>query len=163
MARLSSSRSRLSGRNGGEALYADIGHFGRKSINIAWFVVVLPGLALIYFGQGALLLESPEASHHPFYLLAPNWATMPLVFLLTMAVIIASQALISGTYSLTHQAIHLGYLPRQKITHASSLAIGQIYVPFIGPCFSELWRWFLCSVRRAISLRLTDWRSRPPW
>jgi KUP system potassium uptake protein len=117
---------------GGEALYADIGHFGRKSINIAWFFVVLPGLALNYFGQGALLLESPEASHHPFYLLAPNWATMPLVLLSTMAAIIASQALISGTYSLTHQAIQLGYLPRQKITHTSSRAIGQIYVPFIN-------------------------------
>jgi KUP system potassium uptake protein len=117
---------------GGEALYADIGHFGRKSINIAWFSVVLPSLALNYFGQGALLLESPSSAHHPFYLLAPNWATMPLVFLSTMAAIIASQALISGAYSLTQQAIQLGYLPRQKITHTSYRQIGQIYVPFIN-------------------------------
>ncbi len=117
---------------GGEALYADIGHFGRKPINLAWFFVVLPSLVLNYFGQGALLLKSPEASHNPFFLLAPNWATVPLVLLSTMAAIIASQALISGTYSLTHQAIQLGYLPRQKITHTSSHEIGQIYVPFIN-------------------------------
>jgi KUP system potassium uptake protein len=117
---------------GGEALYADIGHFGRKSINIAWCSLVLPSLALNYFGQGALLLESPGSAHHPFYLLAPNWATMPLVFLSTMAAIIASQALISGTYSLTHQAIQLGYLPRQKIRRTSHRQIGQIYVPFIN-------------------------------
>jgi len=117
---------------GGEALYADIGHFGRKPIILAWFFVVLPSLVLNYFGQGALLLKSPEASHNPFYLLAPSWATMPLVFLSTMAAIIASQALISGTYSLTHQAIQLGYLPRQRITHTSSHEIGQIYVPFIN-------------------------------
>ncbi|WP_141736776.1 potassium transporter Kup [Oligoflexus tunisiensis] len=117
---------------GGEALYADIGHFGRKPINIAWFFLVLPSLALNYFGQGALLLESPEAYHHPFYFLAPNWATMPLVFLSTMAAIIASQALISGAYSITHQAIQLGYLPRQKIRHTSHHEIGQIYVPLIN-------------------------------
>jgi KUP system potassium uptake protein len=117
---------------GGEALYADMGHFGRKPINFAWFFLVLPCLAMNYFGQGALLLESPGASHHPFYLLAPNWATMPLVFLSTMAAIIASQALISGAYSITHQAIQLGYLPRQKITHTSHQEIGQIYVPLIN-------------------------------
>ncbi|MCX6130987.1 MAG: potassium transporter Kup [Proteobacteria bacterium] len=117
---------------GGEALYADIGHFGRKPINMGWFFVVLPSLVLNYFGQGALLLKDPSASHNPFFLLAPSWATYPLVLLSTMAAIIASQALISGTYSLTHQAIQLGYLPRQRITHTSSHEIGQIYVPFIN-------------------------------
>lgn len=117
---------------GGEALYADIGHFGRKPINMAWFLVVLPCLLLNYLGQGALLLHDPGAVAHPFFRMAPAWATYPLVILSTMAAIIASQALISGTYSLTQQAIQLGYLPRQKIKHTSSHEIGQIYVPRVN-------------------------------
>ncbi len=117
---------------GGEALYADIGHFGRRPINIAWFFVVLPSLILNYFGQGALLLLEPEASFSPFFHLAPEWAVTPLVVLSTLAAIIASQALISGTYSITQQAIQLGYLPRQRILHTSSEEIGQIYVPIIN-------------------------------
>lgn len=117
---------------GGEALYADIGHFGRRPINLAWFFVVLPCLLLNYLGQGALLLAKPEAVVHPFFRMAPAWATYPLVALSTMAAIIASQALISGTYSLTQQAIQLGYFPRQKIKHTSSHEIGQIYVPSVN-------------------------------
>ncbi len=117
---------------GGEALYADIGHFGRKPINLAWFFVVLPCLLLNYLGQGALLLRDPSAVENPFFRMAPAWATYPLVILSTMAAIIASQALISGTYSLTQQAIQLGYLPRQKIKHTSSHKIGQIYVPTVN-------------------------------
>lgn len=117
---------------GGEALYADIGHFGRKPINLAWFFVVLPSLMLNYFGQGALLLKEPAAQEHPFYHLAPSWATLPLVGLSAIAAIIASQALISGTFSMTRQAIQLGYLPRQKINHTSHSEIGQIYLPSIN-------------------------------
>ncbi len=117
---------------GGEALYADIGHFGRQPINLAWFAIVLPSLLLNYLGQGALLLRDPAAIANPFFHLAPNWASVPLVILSTLAAIIASQALISGTYSLTQQAIQLGYLPRQLIKHTSSHTIGQIYVPRVN-------------------------------
>jgi KUP system potassium uptake protein len=117
---------------GGEALYADIGHFGRKPINLAWFLVVLPALVLNYLGQGSLLLEDPAAAVNPFFHMAPDWATYPLVLLSTLAAIIASQALISGTYSLTQQAIQLGYLPRQQIKHTSYRAIGQIYLPRVN-------------------------------
>jgi len=113
---------------GAEALYADMGHFGRKPIARAWFVLVLPGLVLNYFGQGALLLESPEAARNPFYLLAPSWALLPLVGLSTLATVIASQAVISGAFSLTRQAIQLGYVPRMFIQHTSSREQGQIYI-----------------------------------
>ncbi|MBV4493947.1 potassium transporter Kup [Pseudomonas sp. SWRI12] len=113
---------------GAEALYADMGHFGRKPIARAWFILVLPGLMLNYFGQGALLLGDPEAARNPFYLLAPSWALLPLVGLSTLATVIASQAVISGAFSLTRQAIQLGYIPRMYIQHTSSAEQGQIYI-----------------------------------
>ncbi|HEY7448856.1 MAG TPA: KUP/HAK/KT family potassium transporter, partial [Vicinamibacterales bacterium] len=114
---------------GGEALYADMGHFGKRPIRVAWFALVLPALVLNYFGQGALLLTDPSAAEQPFFLLAPDWALFPLVALATAAAIIASQALISGAFSLTRQAVQLGYCPRLDIEHTSSLEIGQVYVP----------------------------------
>ncbi len=114
---------------GAEALYADMGHFGKKPIRLTWVLLVLPALLLNYFGQGALLLGSPELSHNPFYALVPSWAMIPMVILSTLATIIASQALITGVYSLTQQAIQLGYLPRLTVTHTSAKHIGQIYVP----------------------------------
>jgi KUP system potassium uptake protein len=113
---------------GAEALYADMGHFGRKPIARAWFALVLPALVLNYFGQGALVLENPEAARNPFYLLAPSWALLPLVGLSTLATVIASQAVISGAFSMTLQAIQLGYIPRMHIQHTSSDAQGQIYI-----------------------------------
>lgn len=113
---------------GAEALYADMGHFGRKPIARAWFALVLPGLMLNYLGQGALLLENPEAARNPFYLLAPSWALLPMVALSTLATIIASQAVISGAFSLTLQAIQLGYVPRMFIQHTSHHEQGQIYI-----------------------------------
>lgn len=117
---------------GSEALYADMGHFGLRPIRLGWFGLVLPALVLNYFGQGALLLNEPEAIENPFYELAPGWGVVPLVILATMATVIASQALISGAYSLTAQAIRLGYLPRQHIDHTSRRHFGQIYVSTIN-------------------------------
>lgn len=117
---------------GGEALYADMGHFGPRPIRWGWYSVVLPALFLNYMGQGALLTASPEAIESPFFLLAPEWALYPLVGLATLATVIASQALISGVYSLTHQAIQLGYLPRMEIRHTSAAARGQVYLPFVN-------------------------------
>jgi KUP system potassium uptake protein len=117
---------------GGEALYADMGHFGKKPIRTAWFFMVLPALLLNYFGQGALLLDNPATALNPFYLLASTWAVYPLVFLATVATIIASQAVISGSFSLTRQAIQLGYCPRMKIVHTSPEEIGQVYVGTIN-------------------------------
>jgi KUP system potassium uptake protein len=117
---------------GGEALYADLGHFGRRPIRLAWFGVVLPGLLLNYFGQGALLLQDPEASHNPFYRLAPAWALYPLVALATAATVIASQAVISGAFSITRQAIALGYSPRLPVSHTSAQERGQIYVALVN-------------------------------
>ncbi len=117
---------------GGEALYADMGHFGKRPIRIAWFGLVLPSLLLNYFGQGALLLSDPAAAEQPFFLLAPEWALLPLVGLATAAAIIASQALISGAFSLTRQAIQLGYSPRLDIEHTSSDEMGQVYVPQVN-------------------------------
>lgn len=114
---------------GGEALYADMGHFGAKAIRVAWFALVLPALALNYFGQGALLLTRPEAIANPFYLLFPPWALYPMVGLATAATVIASQAVISSAFSITKQAIQLGFLPRMQIIHTSAKAIGQIYLP----------------------------------
>jgi KUP system potassium uptake protein len=113
---------------GAEALYADMGHFGRKPIARAWILLVLPGLVLNYFGQGALILGDPHAVRNPFYLLAPSWALLPMVGLATLATIIASQAVISGAFSLTRQAIQLGYVPRMFIQHTSSQEQGQIYI-----------------------------------
>lgn len=117
---------------GGEALYADMGHFGRSPIRLAWFVVVLPGLLLNYFGQGALLLKDPAAISNPFFLLAPEWLVGFLVVLATLATVIASQALISGVFSLTRQAVQLGFSPRLQIIHTSSREIGQIYIPAVN-------------------------------
>lgn len=117
---------------GAEALYADMGHFGRKPIARAWFLLVLPGLVLNYFGQGALILGTPDAVRNPFYLLAPAWALLPMVALSTMATVIASQAVISGAFSLTHQAIQLGYVPRMFIQHTSSQEQGQIYIGVVN-------------------------------
>ena len=117
---------------GAEALYADLGHFGKRPIRIAWFLVVMPCLVLNYFGQGALLLEDPTAVKNPFYLMAPDWALLPLVGLATAATVIASQALITGAFSVTKQAIQMGYLPRLRILHTSVRDTGQIYMPFIN-------------------------------
>jgi len=117
---------------GGEALYADMGHFGRSSIRWTWFVLVLPGLFLNYLGQGALLMRNPGAASNPFYFLAPDGMLLPLVILSTIATVIASQAVISGVFSMTRQAVQLGYLPRMRITHTSAEEIGQIYVPLIN-------------------------------
>jgi KUP system potassium uptake protein len=117
---------------GAEALYADMGHFGARPIRIAWYVLVMPSLVLNYFGQGALLMHDHGAIENPFFLLAPDWALLPLVVLSTVATVIASQAVISGAYSLTSQAILLGYVPRMKVLHTSDLAIGQIYVPVVN-------------------------------
>src|SRR6185437_3838992 len=114
---------------GAEALYADMGHFGATPIRRAWLYFVFPALLLNYFGQGALLLRSPSALENPFYLLAPDWALIPLVILASIATIIASQAVISGAFSMTRQAVQLGYLPRLEIRHTSEQEIGQIYVP----------------------------------
>lgn len=125
---------------GGEALYADMGHFGAKPIRWAWFTIVLPALALNYFGQGALLLTNPEAASNPFYLLAPAWSLYPLVILATLATVIASQALISGVFSLTMQAMQLGYLPRMAVRHTSSSERGQIYMPQMN------WWLMICCV-----------------
>jgi KUP system potassium uptake protein len=117
---------------GGEALYADMGHFGRRPIRLAWFGLVLPALLLNYFGQGAMLLIDPKAASQPFFLMAPPWALLPLVVIATCAAIIASQALISGAFSLTRQAIQLGYAPRLDIAHTSSAEMGQVYVPQVN-------------------------------
>jgi KUP system potassium uptake protein len=117
---------------GGEALYADMGHFGRKPIRVGWFSLVWPALLLNYMGQGALMLAQPEAVKNPFYLMAPDWALLPMIALATAATIIASQAVISGAYSLTKQAIQLGYLPRFYIEYTNEKEAGQIYIPFIN-------------------------------
>jgi KUP system potassium uptake protein len=117
---------------GGEAMYADMGHFGRVPIRLAWFAVALPALVLNYFGQAALLITDPTALDHPFYQLAPDWLHYPLVAFATLATVIASQAIISGAFSLTQQAVQLGFLPRMHIEHTTSHSIGQIYVPLVN-------------------------------
>lgn len=117
---------------GGEALYADMGHFGKRPIRLAWFALVLPALLFNYLGQGALLLQHPEAVINPFYRMAPSWALLPVVVLATMATVIASQALITGAFSLTKQAVQLAYLPRTAIEHTSPEEIGQVYIPSVN-------------------------------
>jgi KUP system potassium uptake protein len=132
---------------GGEALYADMGHFGRRPIRLAWFGFVLPALLLNYFGQGALLLSAPQAAVNPFFRMAPGWALYPLIVLATAATIIASQAVISGAFSLTRQAVQLGFSPRIQIEHTSSAEIGQIYVPIVN------WALMLCTVALVFGFR----------
>jgi KUP system potassium uptake protein len=117
---------------GGEALYADLGHFGKLPIRIAWYALVMPALMVNYLGQGALLLDDPTAVENPFYLMAPGWARLPLVFLATAATVIASQALITAAFSVTRQAIQLGLLPRMRVLHTSVRDTGQIFVPFVN-------------------------------
>ena len=117
---------------GGEALYADMGHFGKKPIRVAWFAVVMPSLTLNYFGQGALLLDNPEAVANPFFIMAPEWLLLPLVCLATAATVIASQALISGAFSVTKQVVQLGFLPRLQVLHTSVKDTGQIYIPVVN-------------------------------
>jgi KUP system potassium uptake protein len=117
---------------GAETLYADLGHFGRRAVGFSWLGLVYPCLMLNYLGQGALLLGTPEAVENPFYLMAPEWARLPLVFIATAATIIASQAVISGAFSVTHQAVQLGFLPRLKTRHTSARAAGQIYIPAVN-------------------------------
>ena len=117
---------------GAETLYADMGHYGRKAIRRAWFAVVLPGLLLCYFGQGALLIAQPDAIRNPFFLMAPSWALIPLVVLATAATVIASQAVISGAFSVTRQAIQLGFWPRMEILHTSAREEGQIFLPRVN-------------------------------
>ncbi|RVT51679.1 potassium transporter Kup [Rubrivivax albus] len=117
---------------GGEALYADLGHFGKLPIRVAWYAIVMPALVVNYFGQGALLLAQPDAVENPFYLMAPAWARLPLVFLATAATVIASQALITAAFSVTKQAIQLGLLPRMRVLHTSVRDTGQIYVPMVN-------------------------------
>ena len=117
---------------GAEALYADLGHFGKRPIRLAWFFIVMPALLVNYFGQGAMLLLSPEKARNPFYEMAPQWALFPLIALATAAAVIASQALITAAFSVAKQAMQLGYLPRLRILHTSVRETGQIYVPFIN-------------------------------
>ncbi len=117
---------------GGEALYADMGHFGKKPIRVAWFSIVMPALTLNYFGQGALLLTEPDAVTNPFFNMAPDWLLLPLVVLATAATVIASQALISGAFSVTKQVVQLGFLPRLQVLHTSVKDTGQIYIPLVN-------------------------------
>src|SRR5262249_38725842 len=117
---------------GAEALYADLGHFGKKPIQTAWLFIVLPSLALNYLGQGAIVLENPKAIENPFFLMFPEWALIPMVALATMATVIASQAVIPGPYSRTGQAIQLGLMPRFEIRHTSESHSGQIFIPRIN-------------------------------
>lgn len=137
---------------GGEALYLDMGHFGKTPIRRAWFLWALPGLMLNYFGQGALLLDRPDAIINPFYLLAPDWALPGMVILSTLATIIASQALISGVFSITRQASQLGFLPRVQVIHTSSREMGQIYVPFINWTLFAGVIWLVLTFRSSSNL-----------
>lgn len=135
---------------GGEALYADMGHFGRRPIRLAWFVIVFPALLLNYFGQGALLLGNAAAAENPFYLLAPHWAIVPLVIMSAGATVIASQAVISGAFSMTRQAVQLGLCPRLVIKHTSAREIGQIYVPAVN------WALLVAAVGLVISFKTSS-------
>ncbi len=135
---------------GAEALYADLGHFGKAPIRLAWFAIVMPALTLNYFGQGALLLQDPAAVKNPFFMMAPEWALIPLVLLATVATVIASQALITGAFSVTRQVIQLGYLPRLRTEHTSVRATGQIYIPFVN------WSLFVAIVLAVVMFRSSD-------
>ncbi len=135
---------------GAEALYADLGHFGKAPIRIAWFSVVMPALTLNYFGQGALLLENPMAVANPFFLMGPKWLLVPLVLLATAATVIASQALITGAFSVTRQVIQLGYLPRLNIEHTSVRSAGQVYIPLVN------WSLFVAIVIAVVLFRSSE-------
>ena len=135
---------------GAEALYADLGHFGKRPIRLAWFSVVMPALMLNYLGQGALLLDAPGKASNPFYEMAPGWALFPLIVLATLATVIASQALITAAFSVGKQAIQLGYLPRLRIVHTSVRETGQVYVPFIN------WSLYLCVVMAVFLFRSSE-------
>ncbi len=135
---------------GAEALYADMGHFGKRPIRLTWLSFVLPALVLNYFGQGAILLVRPEQAHHPFYALVPSWAMVPMVILSTLGTIIASQAVITGAFSLTRQAIQLGYLPRMRIIHTSASTLGQIYVAPVN------WLLMICSIGLVVGFQSSD-------
>ena len=135
---------------GGEALYADLGHFGRKPIRLSWYSVVLPALLLCYAGQTALLLENPALDGNPFFKLAPHWAVIPLVVLATFATIIASQAIITGAFSLTRQAMQLGWFPGLKIRQTSDEEYGQIYVPVVN------WAMMVCTLFLTFSFGSSD-------
>jgi len=135
---------------GGEALYADMGHFGPRPIRLVWAWLVLPALLLNYFGQGALLLVNPKAVENPFYRLAPAWALLPLVALATAATVIASQAVVSGAFSLTRQAVQLGFMPRLEIRHTSAREIGQIYIPSIN------WALAVCTIGLVLGFRTSS-------
>ena len=147
---------------GGEAMYADMGHFGRLPIRLGWFVIALPALMLNYFGQGALLITDARAVENPFYLLAPGWAHYPLVAFATVATIIASQAIISGAFSLTQQSIQLGFLPRMRVLHTASHEKGQIYIPLVnwllaaGTLGSGARVWFVRCTWRGLRHRCVD-------
>jgi KUP system potassium uptake protein len=132
---------------GAEALYADLGHFGKRPIRLAWFAIAMPALTLNYFGQGALLLANPEAVKNPFFLMAPEWAQLPMVLLATAATVVASQALITGAFSVTKQVIQLGYLPRLNIMHTSVRDTGQIYIPAVN------WGLFVAIVLAVVLFR----------
>jgi len=132
---------------GAEALYADMGHFGKRPIRLTWIILVFPALVLNYFGQGAVLMLKPEMSYHPFYALVPTWALVPMVFLATVATIIASQAVITGSFSLTRQAIQLGYLPRLRVSHTSAAHIGQIYIAPVN------WLLMICTIGLVIGFK----------
>ena len=129
---------------GAEALYADLGHFGKRPIRLAWFAIAMPALLLNYFGQGAMLLEFPEKARNPFYEMAPAWALFPLIGLATLATVIASQALITAAFSVTKQAVQLGYMPRLRLLHTSVRETGQIYVPFVN------WALYVCVVAAVV-------------
>ncbi len=135
---------------GAEALYADLGHFGKRPIRLAWFAVVMPALMLNYFGQGAMLLQHPEKVKNPFYEMAPQWALFPLILLATAAAMIASQALITAAFSVTKQAMQLGYLPRLRLLHTSVRETGQIYVPFVN------WALYVCVVVAVVMFGSSD-------
>jgi len=129
---------------GGEALYADLGHFGGQADSLCWFLLVWPALLLNYFGQGGMLLTDAHGARQPVFHLAPSWFLVPLVLLATAAAIIASQAVISGVFSMSHQALQLGLLPRVRIVHSSAEAMGQVYVPSVN--------WVLCAATIALVL-----------
>ena len=137
---------------GAETLYADMGHFGRKAIGLSWLSLVYPCLVLNYMGQGALMLGSPQTAENPFYLMAPDWARLPLVGVATLATIIASQAVISGAFSVTHQAVQLGFLPRLKTLHTSDKAVGQIYIPAVNWTLMIMVSLLIVGFRQSTSL-----------